>query len=273
MSTSASRGSVVDVLALGVRIRVVVPDPSLVDAVRRAWHLCLLDRLDRPVAAAADWEQVPPERTVRLDPPGTGDARAHARALQSLTQSVTAAAIRAQVGRLLMFHAGGLADPRTGAAIAYAAAGGTGKTTLTRTLGPGLGYLTDETFAVRLDGSVVPYLKPLSVRRADGAKDEVPPGDLGLAPPPVPARIGALLSIHRDPGHRGVPAVERLGLLDAIATLSPEVSSLAALPRPLRSLADVVERAGGLLRVTYAEAESLRPVVRELLERAGEEQA
>ena len=36
-----------------------------------------------------------------------------------------------------MFHAGGLANLDTGATIAFVAPGGTGKTTLVRTLGPG----------------------------------------------------------------------------------------------------------------------------------------
>ena len=98
-----------------------------------------------------------------------------ASALSGITQQVTRAAIEARAGQLLMFHAGALCDLDTGATIAFVAPGGTGKTTLVRTLGPGRGYVTDETVGVRARRGIEPYCKPLSVRRAEpGApKDEI----------------------------------------------------------------------------------------------------
>ncbi len=62
--------------------------------------------------------------------------------LRQLTQEVTTAAIRAHAGSLLMFHATALSNQDTGASIAFVAPGGTGKTTLVRTLGHGRGYVT-----------------------------------------------------------------------------------------------------------------------------------
>ena len=249
---------VVDVSVLGVRMRIEVADPMLVEPVREAWHLC------RDLLAHADTDVDCPT-TVSVAAPGSDMPIERARALQGLTQSVTAAAIRHQAGRAVMFHAGALAHPVTGAAVAYVAPGGTGKTTLTRVLGPGLGYITDETVAVCDNLRILPYPKPLSIRRTDGAKDEVAPGRLGLQLPAVEPRLAALLMIRRDPGAGTEPRVEGVGLLDSLAALSPEVSSLARLPRPLRTLADVVDGAGGLLKVTYAEAGSLRPLLEELL--------
>lgn len=47
-----------------------------------------------------------------------------------------------------MLHAGAVCHPDTSSSIAYAAPGGTGKTTLTRVLGRRYGYLTDETVGI-----------------------------------------------------------------------------------------------------------------------------
>ena len=185
----------------------------------------------------------------------------------ALTQRVTYAALRAQAGAAVFFHAGGICDPSTGAAVVYVAPGGTGKTTLTRTLGRGLGYLSDETIAVRSDGSIMPYLKPLSIRRGGDVtmKDEVAPGELGLRAPTVAPWIAGLVILRRRDGAR----LERraVATLDAIAALSPETSALAALERPLSRLADVLDRAGGLEIVTYSEADQLRSLVDEVLRR------
>ena len=57
--------------------------------------------------------------------------------MQMLTQAVTRAAIDAQAGRLVMLHAAGIQHPTTGAMVALVGPGGTGKTTLIRTLCPG----------------------------------------------------------------------------------------------------------------------------------------
>lgn len=64
------------------------------------------------------------------------------------TQDITRALIAAQIGTLLMLHAGAVSDPVTGRSLVYVAAGGTGKTTLTRRLGQRFGYLTDETVGI-----------------------------------------------------------------------------------------------------------------------------
>jgi hypothetical protein len=166
-----------------------------------------------------------------------------------------------------MFHAGGLANLRTGASVVYVAPGGTGKTTISATLGPGRGYITDETVAVTRSGEITPYPKPLSTRNADGGKDELAPGSLGLRPPAAAPWLAGLLALDRDPAHVGDPVVQTVGLLDAIALLSPETSALAALDEPLRTLRDIIEGAGGLLRVTYMEARQLGPLVEEILSR------
>ncbi|HET8765972.1 MAG TPA: hypothetical protein VFM86_01475 [Pedococcus sp.] len=183
--------------------------------------------------------------------------------LQLLTQRITVAAIDALEGRHLMLHAACLADPTTGRAAVFVAPGGTGKTTLVRTLGPGRWYVTDETAVIRSDGSIEPYPKPLSVRRAPGSlfKDETAPGAAGLEPPAGPVRAAALAVLHRDDAHVGVPVVTTLGTLDAVVELTHHASHLPSLDRPLQRVAALVESLGGVHSVTYRESADLAELV------------
>lgn len=153
-----------DLYGLGVHSRVTVEGPrtdELLDALREVWSRCLAPR----------GGEVPGEDlalTLEGDP---------APLLQRFTQDVTQAAIKAQRGRLFMFHAGAVTSPATGATLAYVAPGGTGKTTLSAVLGRTHGYVTDETVGFTPDGRVLPYEKPLSVRPKDftGVKVETSP--------------------------------------------------------------------------------------------------
>jgi hypothetical protein len=191
--------------------------------------------------------------------------------LQVLTQHITLAAIDARAGQHLMLHAACLADPRTGAAAAFVAPGGTGKTTFVSVLGPGRWYVTDETTVVRDDDTVVPYPKPLSLRRTPASllKDETAPSALGLQAPGGPVRLVALCLLERDEHHRGAPHVETLGTLDALVALAPQTSHLSEMARPLQRLTALCEAVGGVHRVTYQEAADVADVVDELLGRSG----
>ncbi|MGO4599357.1 hypothetical protein [Terrabacter sp. 2RAF25] len=245
----------VTVRALDVVVRIDLGDPGLLPAIEQAWHLCL----------AEDHE---PDAVVRVpDHDGTPDSVA--RSLQLLTQSVTLAAIGARAGRDVMLHAGGLSHPVTGASIAYVAPGGTGKTTVTTTLGRGRGYLSDETVAVRCDGAIVSYPKPLSIRRPDGGiKDETAPGALGLAAACPEPWLAGIVALRRDLAPGSPIDVVDVPILDALVMLAPESSSLARLDGPLRRLADVVEMGGGLRLVHFAEARQLEPLVAGVLGRS-----
>lgn len=269
-------GPVVALRALGtdVDVRVGGHDPEqLAEALRARWHLCLRD-------GAAPAGQPPVELEVALGGPDEGATwarEAHAvrdsdrrRLLQRLTQSITHAVITARTGELLMLHAAGLADPATGAAAVFVAPGNTGKTTLCRTLGPARAYVTDETVGVRRDGTLVPYPKPLSVRRPDwaGVKDETAPGDVGLVAPPVTPWLAGVVLLRREPEHRGEPLVEELDVLDAVLELTPESSGFMGTREPLQWLAEVLGRTGGAHRVTYAEAQDLEPLAAEICGRA-----
>lgn len=244
---------------------------ELADAATAAWSRCLAP-LGTEAAAELDGGEV---RVALLagDETAPADADLHGAdldtLLQSLTQQVTHAFIAAQTGHLLMFHAGAVVHPATGVALAYVARGGTGKTTLTRRLGARLGYLTDETLGCTAEGLIRPYPKPLSVRPDDyrGTKHELSPDALGLGATPHEARLGRLILLDRRPG-AVEPRFTALDTIAAITELAPESSALSAVPRPLQTLAGLLEARPPVLRVTYAEASDVLDDLFGLLEEA-----
>ncbi len=256
--------------AMGVRVVTEVSGDraaEVLDRLPSLWEYCPADDLpeDAPTVTV-EVVHVSDEATGRAADAAGQVSRRHADdLLQVLTQRITVAAIDALAGRVHLLHAAALADPGTGIAHAFVAPGGTGKTTLVRTLGPGFAYVTDETVAVADDLTVSPYPKPLSIRRTPGSllKDETPPRALGLTPSAGPVRLGAVWLLDRREDHDGPPAVRLLDPLDAVVALTQQVSHLAVMDRPLQRLAAVVDAVGGLRRVTYRDATDLRHLLGE----------
>jgi hypothetical protein len=256
--------------AFGVAVDVRVGGdraPEVLTRMQELWEFCGVPQaLDTraEVLAVCDTRADVVDRAI-----AAGDAaRTHVGdLLQLVTQRITLAAIDARAGECLMLHAACLADPETGVAAAFVAPGGTGKTTLVRTLGPGRWYVTDETTAVLADRTVVPYPKPLSLRRAPASpsKDETAPRELGLAPPTGPVRLGAVCLLDRTDEHDGPPVVSTLSTLDALVALVPQTSHLPEMHQPLQGLAALCESLGGVHRVTYRESVDLAGWVDELL--------
>ena len=256
--------------AMGVRVVTEVTGDradEVLDRLPELWELCTADTLpaDAPTATVEVVHDSDEATGRAADAAGKVSRRHTDDLLQVLTQRITVAAIDALAGRLHLLHAACLADPETGAAHAFVAPGGIGKTTLVRTLGPGLAYVTDETVAVADDLTIRPYPKPLSLRRAPGSllKDETPPPALGLNPPTGPVTLRALWLLDRRDDHDGPPTTELLDPLGAVVALTQQVSHLAALDRPLQRLAALVDAVGGLRRVTYRDAADLRPLLDE----------
>lgn len=274
--TSAADIVPLHVLGTDVDVRVTGQEPEeLARVLRERWHLALREGTG-PAAGTTAPPLVVEAGVVPEDRPEPWERRDTVvhdrdlpRLLQRLTQSITHAVITARAGELLMLHAAGLADPLTGATAAFVAPGNTGKTTLCRALGPGRAYVSDETVGIGRDGTVVPYLKPLSTRRPDwsGTKDEQPPGTAGLTAPVAAPWLAGVVVLRREVGHPGPPRVEQVDVLDAVLALTPESSGFMRTEGPLRWLADVLERTGGAQRVVYAEAASLEPVAAEILGR------
>ena len=179
---------------------------------------------------------------------------------EAVTSEITVAAILERAGELTMLHACGVADP-DGAVIALVAKSGTGKTTASSQLARTFGYITDETVAIRADGTVVPYPKPLSVKQATpgAAKLQVGPDELGLKVAPANPRIRAIALLDRVAGAEyQLPVIEPVPLVEAVLALIPDTSSQAAVAQPLQSLCRLIDSVGGVFRVSYSEAADLR---------------
>jgi len=262
----AALDQVVELHALGARIRVDLRGavPVVVEEFHRVWRRCIA-----PPPPRSAYVKELDAGTVDLSGDFThvfpGSSRdVAARALTRSTQRITGALIAAQAGRLLMLHAGALCHPDTGASVVYVAPGGTGKTTLSRSLGGEFAYLTDETVGITEEHRILPYPKPLTLRRASGgrAKVEHAPDDLGLREPGADPWVAGVVLIRREPSMVGV-SIEALDLADALLLLAPEASSLARLDRPLHRLAALGNATGGFRLVRYAEAADLAAFVRD----------
>ncbi len=183
-----------------------------------------------------------------------------AHSLSSLSQTVTFAALKARRGQLWMLHAAGLADDG-GRVVALVGPSGQGKTTASRTLAASYGYVSDETVGIAPDGTVFPYRKPLSVIEGSshGVKAQRPPSELGLRPlPEAPLRLAALVLLDRRADGPDVAVVEECDLGDALPELIAQTSYVADLTDPLRTIASHVGATGGVRRVVYREAHTLR---------------
>lgn len=278
--------AVVPLHVLDTDVDILVSGPEatrFAQTVAQRWHLAVAELADGPQAGRGQsvepvGEQGGEPVVVEVELSTEGDPRSRVAdgvlrgsdermLLQRLTQQVTRAVIAARTGDLLMLHAGALAHPLTGAAIVFVAPGGTGKSTTCRVQGPGRAYLSDETVGIRRDGTIAPYLKPISTRRIDwsGVKDEVAPSTLGLIGPPVPARVAGIVLLRREEERGGPPEITVLDTLEALTDIAPETSGFMNTARPLTWLAEVLEATGGARRVTYGGAEQLEALVDEVV--------
>lgn len=236
---------------LGSRVSLSLPSGLPIDVpdLRHAWSGALA-----PEGAAADAELV-------IDP-GT---MSHPALLSTVSSEVTHRGIDLGRGRLWMVHAGGVADDR-GRVCMLVGRSGAGKTTAVRHLATSLGYVSDEAVAVRPDGTVVPYRKPLSIVAPDSMwKRQLAPDDLGLTPlPTAPLRLSAIVLLERTPDAAPTPQAHPLDTAEAVAALAPHSSALRQLPRPLHAIAAHVRRSGAY-RLVYRDDADLAPIVADLL--------
>lgn len=240
---------------------------ELESRLREVWERCLdpVDGVDAGSLRVALSEPGEPGGTLGRDADELAGDDIE-RLLVGVTQTVTGRLITAQIGALLMLHAGAVCHPVTGASLVFVAEGGTGKTTLARRLGRHYAYLTDETVAITDENRILPYPKPLSVRQhGDFNKCEFAPGDLTRVPEDVEPWVARVILLDREDEHTGEPEIEELPLLDAITAMTPQSSSLHALPRGLHRCADLIGATGPVLRARYREASSLTPLITELI--------
>ena len=186
---------------------------------------------------------------------------------RALLSQLTIRAIEAAAGTRLMLHAAGIADA-DGLVVALVGPSGMGKTTASSYLARhGFGYVTDETVSIGPDGDVLPFGRPLSLRRP-GGEVQRSPDELGLGLPPGDLRIARIVLLDRVPGHRDPPTLTAVPLVDALLELIPQASALAKLPDPLQFMSRIIDRCGGVLRLTYGEMdERVLSLMSELLDR------
>lgn len=189
-----------------------------------------------------------------------------------LTSYLTLGAIDAQAGTLTMLHACGVADPDSNRVVALVAKSGTGKTTASRLLGRTLGYVTDETVAIEPSGAVRAYPKPLSVRNGGRHKEQLGPDELKLLETPERPFIHSIALLNRQDGWPGEPQLELVPLADAVLALIPDTSSQGHIDRPLQALCELLNRTGGLGRITYSEADQLPAIVKGILSKPQEQE-
>jgi len=183
---------------------------------------------------------------------------------QRIASQVTLEAIGGLRGEALMFHAAAVALD-DGRVIGFVGPSGRGKTTAAQELGRVYGYVTDETLAVRTDGSVLAYPKPLSIGSKSAVKATERASTLGLREMPRDTlHLAALVLLDRRPD-AAEPFVESVPIIEAISELVPQVSHLSALDRPLRILIGTILSTGGVRRIVYSEATSLPSLVDDLL--------
>lgn len=188
---------------------------------------------------------------------------------QRITSQVTLAAIGGLRGEALMFHAAAVALD-DGRVIGFVGPSGRGKTTAAQELGRAYGYVTDETLAVRADGSVVAYPKPLSIGSRAVVKATEPASTFGLrGRPRAGLHLAALVLLDRRPDV-AEPFVESVPIIEALSELVPQSSYLSALDRPLRTLVGMIRSTGGVRRIVYSEASTLPSLVDGLLETVDE---
>ena len=184
--------------------------------------------------------------------------------LEELSQRLTQWGIEQRRGELLMLHAAAVADPASGATVAFVGPSGAGKSTAARILGRDWGYLGDEVVALRDDHSLVPLRRPLALLTDAHPEKALMSADrLGLMSAPAHPWLAGLVVLDRQPGAE--LAVERLLTIDALTLLAPQTSFLGSFDRPLHRLAAAAQAAGGVCRATYAEAAQLGGLVADLV--------
>lgn len=241
--------------ALGSSIDVLCPDVITAQLIELEWAWCL----ESPGAETDSDAQIdmgPVPENGHFFPQST----------YPVASEVTTTAVRRLRGEAVVLHACGLANDR-GDVVALVGPSGSGKTTVAATWGrDSLHYVTDEAVAVRPDGAVIAFPKPLSIIAPDTlTKYQHSPADLGLSRPPPDLRIRGVVLLDRQPD-APAPILERLDPVDGMIELVPHAPGLTSFAQPLSVLTGILGLTGGVHRLTYSDVTTIGELIETVLE-------
>lgn len=242
---------------MGITARIQFADeatPALVRAVSETWQDLIVASSVEPDLLVA----VGPANDPLLDPDPDVyvPIRPEENFGERLASRLTFAALERMSGRALMLHASAVALD-DGRVVGFSGPSGRGKTTSMTVLGHTYRYVTDETLAIAVDGSVIPYPKPLLIGHQPAVKTAYSATALGLRPlSDGELRLAALVLLDRREGYAS-PVVTEVPLVEAMVELVEQSSYFSALGHPLQTLATLIVSTGGVRRLTYSEAETL----------------
>ncbi len=192
------------------------------------------------------------------------------------TSRITTEVIDAAAKRQLVLHAAGVADEH-GRVIALVGGTGSGKTTLARRLtqkafgyvtDKAFGYVTDEAVSCTTTGAIVVFPRPLTWAQPDPGHDAaapISPDELDLRPCGADLELARIILLDRH-DEAASPTLTDVGLLDAVLELIPRIPALTRRANPLQKLCQLVDRCGGIARLTYREADQTGGIIQELLD-------
>lgn len=270
-------GQVFSISAFGVSVFVQVEGTGaaeLAEHLTGAWAWCDCRAvlpgaiIDQPLVRALLDEAPARVKSARGDTVVAGSSLSEVAGL--LTPTITAAALEAASGEMVLLHAAAVADPETGRTVILVGPSGTGKSTAAVTLtGPtgSFTYVTDETVALGHDLIPQSFAKPLSLLPPgqDWGKEQHAPADLRLRRAPRDLTLAAIVFLERSLPAGEEPIVLRLAHHETIARLGENSSYLRLLERPVHRLTEVARATGGGVLVGYHEATDLAPVIQTLL--------
>jgi len=235
--------SLVGINALGIKINVTDLSEAEKSIFSDHWKSCVSQPHDSP------------DITISREPISWLTAYEH------LTQQVTRRAIEANLGKLMMFHAAGLQFSNSDDVIGFVAPSGTGKSTLTATLGKHMVYVSDEVVAIDQNLSVFSLQKPVSLigRNEESFKGHLGPEHLELLTDlSSTPRLAALVVLNRVT-EKQKPSLAQMPLENAVLDLVPQMSGLGLLPEGLDKLCQLINKLGGVFEMTYSDAADVTP--------------
>lgn len=266
VASTAMRDLVLDLPGGPLALQISEPGTELASdltaELRRLWSHVLLDP-----APGGDIETLEIAAPSAL-PVGTENAEAARARLERVTYDasgrITRAVLPRLVGSRVLLHAGTV-QRKDGGVTTVIGPSGAGKSTAISMLGRGEVYLSDELSIIGPDTfAITGYPKPVSRVATAGHKCDVALSELGLTPARTAGPPDQILLLNRDPARTAPAELTRCPMATAIVRIIEQSSSMWLVPRPLETLARLLDSVGGALEAHYCEASDLPELLRDI---------